>query len=104
MREWTAVQILSNNLIHQLNLGQLEVWHGNTLGNLNDLVLYFGGTTEDFMARVTKEKKKKDQTTAQQAVLSPVEDLEDPSQNVSPDPEQEKTTKPQQPIQRDLFD
>ncbi len=50
-----TVQILGNNLIHQLNLGELRVLLGNTLGNPQDLQCFFHASMPDFIALQAKQ-------------------------------------------------
>lgn len=44
----TVLQVLANNLIHKGNLGEVKVFHGNSLGNPEDLSLFFHASTPEF--------------------------------------------------------
>lgn len=48
-----TLQVLSNNLIHQLNIGEVQMWHGDTLGDPQELQCYFSAATQNFLAKNT---------------------------------------------------
>lgn len=58
--QMSTLQLLANNLIHQLNLGEIAVFHGDSLGRPDDLVQYFGASTEEFL-RLAKIQDNRDE-------------------------------------------
>jgi len=45
----TAVQVMANLFVHGFELGNIEVLRGNTLGNPNDLILYYGAESPEYL-------------------------------------------------------
>lgn len=44
----SVLQVLANNLIHQANLGEIRALHGNSLGNRQNLALFYHASTPDY--------------------------------------------------------
>ncbi len=55
----TVLQVLGNNLMHDCHLGEIKVYHGNSLGDPNNLDVFYHASTPDYMKREQEEHDRK---------------------------------------------
>ena len=54
----SVLQVLANNLIHQLNLGEIKAFQGNSLGDPAKLNSFYHASTPEFDALMEKQRKR----------------------------------------------